>query len=277
MYARHGDDVGTRAHRPFLPSPIAAALDEGVKCAFGGEVVVRSGESKGKVYLYEGRVAWVTCDTISARLGDALRAYVEIPDDELREAVNEGRRSGKGFGEVLIDWKLVDQSTLRRALLEHNAAHFRGILGFSDPLQAMFIPQPRTYSSGLLFTVEELLRATGQASVSKLQPPSGELRSALKDVPEATIAFVLGEASEQFEGTARNPEAVRALCSRVFGGRSAPLANAAPSEVILLDREELIVLRRSGGITAGMVCEGVRARSRGLTLSKARGALERLF
>ncbi|MEL6543539.1 MAG: hypothetical protein AAFQ82_02870 [Myxococcota bacterium] len=294
MLASQGTGDGSLTASPDLPEPLAVALEEGVKSKFGGEVVVRSGDKKGRVYLYGGRVAWVTCDTISARLGDALRAYVNIPDDELRAAVVEGRRVGKGFGEVLVEWNLVEDETLRKALLEHNAAHFRGLLALGSQLQALFLPQARTYSGKLLFTLQELLDASSverpapatESSGTELEPApqfvpvdEGSLEAALERVPSATMVFVVRGNEAQVAKTADHPgadtkSAVQSFIDQTLKVRSAPLAKDAPEELVMIESQSLIVLLRQESVAVGMICE--EAHTIGMALGMARSVLRGL-
>lgn len=166
-----------------VPEKIMGPLAEGMKNERGGEVVIRSGAHMGRIYVCNGKIAWVVCDTIRARLRDALDS-TGVRHEDLEAAIKESQAKRRNFGETLIEWGLLDSTQLRICLLQHNAAHFRGLIKFADAAQAMFIPQARQYSNSLLYSIEELLEAADLTPASP-QEDSAENR---KPVPSTVPA-----------------------------------------------------------------------------------------
>jgi len=145
-----------------IPSAILEPIREGLANRAGGEVVVRARDSVGHVYLFGGGIAWVTCDTVTRRLRDVLQEEVGIEGETLDAVVAESKAKRTHFGETLLAWGLTTRDALRGTLLRHNVRNFAGILELPGPVAAMFIPQKRTYSSDLLFSLTEILGAFAQ-------------------------------------------------------------------------------------------------------------------
>lgn len=147
-----------------LPDSLLLPLQEGIANHVGGEVIARSDDVIGRVYLYEGLVAWVTCSNVRQRLKDVLITAGGLREEDLTEVVREAQKSGTHFGETLVSWGLLDQDQLRRCLLLHNARHLSGLAGLPAGARALFVPQERRYSRAFLFPLQELLDAANQAS-----------------------------------------------------------------------------------------------------------------
>lgn len=283
--------VETRESALDIPEAILTPLQEGIVNKCGGEVVVRSGPSKGRIYIFNGAIAWVTCDTIKTRLGDVLKETANIPAEDLNAAITESQRSRKNFGEILIAWNLMSEQALRQSLLLHNAAHFRGLLEFGDQVQALFIPQERKYSGRLLYSLEEIVRACVQLQTGGQDEPKPQqqanpveiekLQSAATVVPNCQYSFVLSKAASTFATFPEDqadPETVSVLTTELekllSQSGSLPFTDNVPTEMVLLDGSGFCLARKCSTpphSLYGVVCGEVR--NLGLSLGMARNAL----
>lgn len=175
-----------------LPEDIAAPLDLAVKSASGGEVVVTDGSNVGRIYVHRGSVAWVACSLPQLRLSDILVHQYRLARSDLDRVIEECRTTAKNFGETLLEWKLVTPEVLRRALRLHNTTHLQAICDFTLPRQTVFLPQARTYSGRLLFSVEELVTPWGHTFTQMTPPPVAVRTPALNDADRQALASIPG-------------------------------------------------------------------------------------
>lgn len=149
-----------RSSRPPLDrSPtVASALAEAIAREGGGEVVVRCGDDVGRVYVWRGRIAWAYLTGDRRVLTQSLIEDHGLSAQELREVLEDCKRSGRNFGETLVEWGLMSRENFQEALRRHVADRLRAVLALPDPL-AMFVPQARAYDGSFTFTLDELLTA----------------------------------------------------------------------------------------------------------------------
>ena len=178
-----GDEVSSRQRKLLVPA-VWTALEEGLAHPVGGEVLVRSGDAIGRIYLYKGAIAWVNCSQLGVRLRDTLLANSNINAEELEAALQESQQLRQHFAETLMAWGLIERQKLWECLRSHNARHLGAISQLRQDPQALFVPLVRTYSAGLIFTLEELLEwcetqgsvmtdpQAAEAPVVALPPPS---------------------------------------------------------------------------------------------------------
>jgi hypothetical protein len=150
------EEQASRQRKLLVPS-VWAALEEGLAHPVGGEVVVRSGDAIGRIYLYKGAIAWVNCSQLRVRLRDTLLANSDINAEELEAALQESQQLRQHFAETLLAWGLIEREKLWECLRIHNARHLGAITQLRQDPQALFVPLVRTYSAGLIFKLEELL------------------------------------------------------------------------------------------------------------------------
>ncbi|MCP3102860.1 hypothetical protein LZ198_28680 [Myxococcus sp. K15C18031901] len=131
-------------------------LHEAVESKLGGEVVVKSATVSGRIFIVERKVAWAVLTSAGAlNFSAVLLQQRLVSREDVALVMAECRKNGGNFCEVLIDWGLVDRDVLRELLRRHIASHLQLLLSLKDA-QALFVPQPRTYSSQLTFTLDEL-------------------------------------------------------------------------------------------------------------------------
>lgn len=152
-----GREEGVSRQRKLLVPSVRGALEEGLAHPVGGEVVVRSGDTIGRIYLYKGAIAWVNCSQLRVRLRDTLLANSDINAEELEAALQESQQLRRHFAETLLAWGLIEREPLWECLRIHNARHLGAIAQLRQEPQALFVPLVRTYNAGLIFKLEELL------------------------------------------------------------------------------------------------------------------------
>jgi hypothetical protein len=148
---------GLAGQREFFVPSVWQALDEGLAHPVGGEVVVRSGGTIGRIYLYQGAIAWVNCSQLQLRVRDTLLENAGITAEELDASLQESRQLRQHFAETLLAWGLIGRERLWECLRIHNARHLGSIAELRHEPQSLFVPLVRTYSAGLIFKLEELL------------------------------------------------------------------------------------------------------------------------
>ncbi|MBI5496365.1 MAG: PAS domain S-box protein [Deltaproteobacteria bacterium] len=177
LHRQLGDPPGTAAieasgvQRPAAPAPapdraplpppaqpggavVRRVLAEAMENAHGGEVVVRSAKDVGRIYVFQGRVAWAHATCVRGVLTDRLLEE-GLPPAEVGHVVQECRREGRNLGEVLVSWGLLSEQRFREILRIHVRERVHAIEAYPDPI-AMFVPQRRKYAGRFTFTLDEL-------------------------------------------------------------------------------------------------------------------------
>lgn len=135
---------------------VRAVLNEALESKLGGEVVVKSATISGRIFVVERKVAWTVLTGPGARsFSTALIDAKLVSRDDVEQVMAECRKSGGNFCETLVAWGLVPRDTLRDLLCRHVGAQLESLFGLTEA-QALFVPQPRSYSSQLTFELAEL-------------------------------------------------------------------------------------------------------------------------
>ncbi|NMB76250.1 MAG: PEGA domain-containing protein [Myxococcales bacterium] len=138
----------------------------------GGEVVLRCGAETGRAFFVGGRIAWVVVSSVKRTFTQYLIEEAHLKADEVREVFEECKRTGKNFGETMIEWKLVPEETLRDLLLRQIAEGLAEVFSW-ETAEAMFVPEKRSYQGNLTFTVEEVLEKLVALDVEHKLPFEG--------------------------------------------------------------------------------------------------------
>ncbi len=171
-----------------IPAEVLDALDDAAATHGSGEIVVRGLAASARIYLYDKKIAWISCDAVKRRLGDVLCDETGLRREDLGAVLKECQNTRKAFGETLVSWGLVDEDGLRRSLLKHNAHHIAGIARMEGPLRALFVPLSRSYSNKYVFGLDELVDAMPH-----------ELDGSLLVATDNTPAFTEAEISQARE------------------------------------------------------------------------------
>lgn len=182
------------AHRTAMSQPrqvVRAVLNEALESKLGGEVVVKSTTVSGRIFVVERKVAWTVLTGPGARsFSTALIDARLVNREDVEQVMAECRKSGGNFCETLVAWGLVARDALRDLLCRHLGTQLDALLALTE-VQALFVPQPRSYSSQLTFDLDELTSATPapQAAVPQSQstpiPPLLPESEAMANVKQA--------------------------------------------------------------------------------------------
>ncbi|RKG79565.1 hypothetical protein D7W79_09990 [Corallococcus exercitus] len=151
---------------------VRAVLNEALESKLGGEVVVKSTTVSGRIFVVERKVAWTVLTGPGARsFSTALIDARLVSREDVEQVMAECRKSGGNFCETLVAWGLVPRDTLRDLLCRHLGTQLDALFGLTEA-QALFVPQPRSYSSQLTFELAELSADVTQAPSAVSQSPS---------------------------------------------------------------------------------------------------------
>lgn len=131
-----------------------AVLDEALRSA-GGEVVVRSGDDVGRVFVHEGRIAWASLSSSQESFHDVLRSRVAIEPGEWQSLVRACQSDRLNVFEALIHWGLAERDSVTACLRSFIARRLRDMSHLPN-LSALFLPGARPYSTELLVAPHEL-------------------------------------------------------------------------------------------------------------------------
>ncbi|AKF86106.1 hypothetical protein MFUL124B02_21410 [Myxococcus fulvus 124B02] len=164
---------------------LRTVLHEALESHQGGEVVVKSASVSGRIFIVGQKVAWAVLNGPGVQNFSSVLIHRQlVTRDDVEQVMSECRKSGGNFCEVLVSWGLVPRETLRDLLREHMAGHVQALLAVPDA-QALFVPQPRTYSSQLTFALEELVHPVEQHSTHP--PVEREVMANVKQTLEETL------------------------------------------------------------------------------------------
>lgn len=149
-----------------------------------GELVVKSGELSARIFFHDGKVAWAHLSDEPGAILDLLQGEAELRPDDVREVVEECRRTGARLTDTLVAFGLVDRATLRVSLLRWTRRQLEVVSGFAQP-QTLFLPKKRRYAEELLFDLDELI-ATESPQRRSLPPPNFEA------TPADGLTFAVG-------------------------------------------------------------------------------------
>ncbi|NVJ07234.1 hypothetical protein HUW63_18550 [Myxococcus sp. AM001] len=140
-------------------------LHEALESKLGGEVVVRSTSVSGRIFVVARKVAWAVLNGPGAlNFSSVLIRERVVSREDVEQVVAECRQSGGNFCETLVTWGLVPRDTMRDLLRRHMSEQLEALLSLTDA-QAMFVPQPRTYSSQLTYGLDELIPLKEESEV----------------------------------------------------------------------------------------------------------------
>lgn len=132
-----------------------AALVEALRHPTGGEVVVRSGDIVGRIFVHRGDIAWAYSTAMKGTLLQALEREGLDPK-AIRSAFDQCRVSGRNFGEELVRLGMLDRVRMREVLRLHVRERLRSIVSLPDA-NVLFAPADRAYQSDFTFSLRELL------------------------------------------------------------------------------------------------------------------------
>ncbi len=137
---------------------VLGPLRDAIRAGHNGELVVRSGQNVGRVFVTGGAVGWAYANTTRQTLASLIAARASIPLRELLQLVEDCRRTGQPFGRTLVTKGLLDEPTLQRLLFEHTALGLAHILAWPSPEIAL-LPAKKRSQHTVWFGLDEILPA----------------------------------------------------------------------------------------------------------------------
>lgn len=175
------------------------SVDSALRASGTGLVAIR-GEHSGAIHVHEGRISWAESAGHGVSLVDLLRRF-DIPiDTEAAAAVlGEARDSGKHFTQVLVEWGLVAEDTVRECIRSYLAEIVRDLLRDARAT-ALFMPYDRRRASSLSYVPHEVMPEPSPQPASGVVPTStgGGRRSVQHTLPTHALMALQGVA--QLEG-----------------------------------------------------------------------------
>lgn len=145
----------------------------------GGEVIARQGDAVGRIHVTAGRIAWAHLSTEPGSLRDILKGEVPITSEEAGCVIEEARASRRSFGDVLMQWNLVEPERLRACLRGWIARKLRLIMSM-EQASVVFVPQTRppsaASSNDLTFAVDEVYPLEADEGAGPSTQPSPTTR-----------------------------------------------------------------------------------------------------
>lgn len=138
------------------PNRVLDAIQAAVAGGQAGELVVRSANTVGRVYIYAGKVAWAHCTARDVSLAEYLVGVGGVDPEEIKLAYDHCRQTGDNFAETLIEFGTFERDEMRSVLCQHLRAHLEAVLTLPEP-ELLFLPQNRVYNSDLLFPLSTLI------------------------------------------------------------------------------------------------------------------------
>lgn len=160
-----------RAQRTSLFEAIRDAASQG-----NGELVVKSGSAVARLFFHDGELAWLAVPGRPSALEAALGAPLRDRRDEARAVLDECRRTGQPFDEVIVALGLAPSEIVARRMRRWIVDAFADVRAMERP-ELLFLPGRRAFAGGHKVSLEELLgepRATRESSsipVTRTVPP----------------------------------------------------------------------------------------------------------
>ncbi|HUU02430.1 MAG TPA: PEGA domain-containing protein [Myxococcota bacterium] len=146
----------------------------------GGEVLLRCGDDTARVFFVGGKIAWATVSTNKRTFTEYLIEKSALKKDEVQEVFEECKRTGKNFGETIVEWELLDEQSLRNLLLRHLSECLLEVFRWPS-VESMFMPEDRPYKGSLTFDLVELLESVMQLDAEGKLPFSGHAMGEILD------------------------------------------------------------------------------------------------
>lgn len=145
----------------------------------GGEVVISKGETVGRIYFHEGNVIWAYLSTIPVTVVSLFKEVKELAQDDVNEVLEEAKRTGKNFAEVLVQWGLVTQDEANGAIKRSIRDAIEAIFSLEEP-EVVFAPGSRGGWRGPRFVLKEVMPPESPPPLSSTPPTfdkiDGEVR-----------------------------------------------------------------------------------------------------
>ena len=153
--------TGVRTLAQMSPRHVMDALTDAMEAGHTGELTVRAGDTFGRVHIVEGRIAWVHLGSEPVSLPELVGP--DVDESDLRAVVEDCRRTGRNFAEVLVEWDVVDAAALRASMGRWLARRVRALSELRRA-ETVFVPGAQRYPEAFTYSVDDLDLERGPAS-----------------------------------------------------------------------------------------------------------------
>lgn len=134
---------------------LSSALQEAAESK-AGSVVVRSGTTIGRIIFQQGKVVWASLSTEPSSLAHMLASKSALDVEDIRAAVEESNAAGISLAQVILNWGLLSEETLR-SLMRAWISQQVTTISLLDPSAVLFAPFSRTVDAPILFDYEDFV------------------------------------------------------------------------------------------------------------------------
>lgn len=167
LVARVGWAQRMLAAVPAKSRRLRAVLDEASR-AEDGEVVVSRDDTVGRVFFDNGHIVWAHLSTRPITVVSLFKEVADLEEDEVNGALEEAKRTGQNFVEVLVKWGLVSQEDANAALRQSFRQTVQAMFCLEEP-EVVYAPGSRGSWRGPRFALDEIMPPETQHP-----PPSSE-------------------------------------------------------------------------------------------------------
>jgi CheY-like chemotaxis protein len=155
----HYFNIGnTVPEEPVNSQAVLQPMMEAASHHSGGEIVVSSKDKVGKVFFFEGRLAWAHVSSDDCGLARDLVEYAGLSKSDLKNVFEECRSTERNFAETLVESGFIDGPKMRELLLDRVVRCLLQMSDWESP-KALFLPKHRTYKGELLYPLDEVIDA----------------------------------------------------------------------------------------------------------------------
>lgn len=162
--------------KPFLPEELLAQVSAGERvlqleapveervmralydaaAAGSGEVIVRDGDTVGRIFLHEGRVAWAHLSGDHDFVRHLTAEGVRLTQSDVRDLIHDCRSSDASFTEAIVARGFVPVDRIRDHVQRWIRETIRAMFELRRP-DVVFLPSRRPYHGRITFTLQEVL------------------------------------------------------------------------------------------------------------------------
>ncbi len=122
-----------------------------------GEVVITSEVESARVQIEKGGISWVERSLHPGPIGEIIAAASAAPldDQSLGDLLDEARRSRRHFGDVALEWGIVEIGAFRERLRLHIELELKEIASWTGA-RASFVRNPSPRATSMRFAESQL-------------------------------------------------------------------------------------------------------------------------
>lgn len=164
LVARVGWAQRMLAAVPTKSRRLRAVLEEAAR-AEDGEVVISRDDTVGRVFFDNGHIIWAHLSTRPVTVISLFKEVSELAEEEVNGVLEEAKRTGKNFVEILVQWGLVSQEDANAALRQSFRQTIQAMFCLEEP-EVVYAPGSRGSWRGPRFALDEIMPPESQ------RPPS---------------------------------------------------------------------------------------------------------